>query len=238
MGEIMRFYSDALEMIKEVERDLAEMGIIYQSYSVQDQIVTDNPAYRTKELMGYGYKLFTENNVFKNLKEMLKYKKDDNYITWVKAELSERINTHSNPGEAWKIRKDFWEQYLRHGKFSYTYAERWGEQLKYIIQELRERPESRQIVMTMYDRHQDMMNWRSLDRVPCSLTYQFLIRSEELHVIYSMRSCDFSQFFQADVWITIQLLNYISSIIDVKVGSFTHIINSLHVFMKDVEEVF
>lgn len=234
----MRIYYDCLEMIKEVERDLAEMGINYQSYSVQDQIVKDNSDYITKELMGYGYKLFTRNGKFKRLEEMLEYKKDKNYIRWVREEAFERLDTAQNPGSAWIIRKEFWHQFIRNGKFSYTYSERWQEQLKYVVQELKEVPESRQIVMTMYDKNRDMMNWRSLDRVPCSLTYQFLIRNKKLHIIYSMRSCDFNKFFQADVYCTIRLLQYISNIIDIEIGSFIHFINSLHIFKKDIEGVF
>ncbi|MHA1302122.1 MAG: thymidylate synthase [Candidatus Heimdallarchaeaceae archaeon] len=234
----MRIYNDALEMIKEVERDLAEMGIRYQSYSVQDKIVKDDPNYMTLELMGYAYKLIARNGIFMELGEMLEYKKDRKYIDWVNAEAFERLDAAQNPGTAWIHRKDFWLPFLKNGKFSYTYSERWQEQLRYIIPELGANPESRQVIITMYDRHQDMMNWRGLDRVPCSLTYQFLIRDKKLHCIYSMRSCDFVNFFQADVYCTIQLMNFIADKIDIEVGSFTHFLGSLHAFKKDLGGVF
>ena len=235
----MRIYQDALEMIKEVERDLAEMGIRYQSYSVQDKIVKDDPDYQTLELMGYAYKLTARDGVFEKLEEMLGYKKDEKFKAWIMYEIDDRLySRNANPGNAWKIREAFWKRFLRNGKFSYTYSERWQEQLQYIVSELRDNPASRQIIMTMYDRHQDMMNWRGLDRVPCSLTYQFLIRSGKLHVIYSMRSCDFVNFFQADVYCTIELLNHIALILEIEVGSFTHFLGSLHAFKKDLEGVF
>ena len=92
--------------------------------------------------------------------------------------------------------------------------------------------------MTMYDRHQDMMNWRGLDRIPCSLTYQFLIREGKLHCIYSMRSCDFVKFFQSDVFCTAELTRYIASSLEIPVGSLTHFLGSLHAFKKDLEGVF
>lgn len=234
----MRIYQDALEMIKEVERDLAEMGIRYQSYSVQDKIVKDDPDYETLELMGYAYKLQAKNGEFEKLHEMLNYKKDKIFTDWVIAEIFERLDAAQNPGSAWLHRASFWKQFLRNGKFAYSYAERWNEQLRYVIPELAENPRTRQAIITMYDRHQDMMNWRGLDRVPCSLTYQFLIREGKLHCVYSMRSCDFIKFFQSDVFCTIYLMDFIADKIDIELGSFTHFLGSLHAFKKDLEGVF
>lgn len=235
----MRIFQDCLEMIKEVERDLAEMGVRYQSYSVQDKIVKDDPDYQTLELIGYAYKIQSQDDMFKKLEPMVEYKKDDKYKAWLMNEIDDRLwGTNLNPGQAWKVRKTFWEPFLRNGRFSYTYAERWREQLTYVISELKNVPESRQVILTMYDRHQDMMNWRGLDRVPCSLTYQFLVRNKQLHGIYSMRSCDFINFFQADVFCTLELMRFIAGHLDIPVGSFTHFIGSLHAFKKDMEGVF
>ena len=237
----MRTFYDCLEMVKEVERDLAEMGLEYQSYSVQDQVVKDDPDYVTKELTVYGYILYPQNNEFKNAKPMVAYKQNGNYINWVYAEAIDRLNlllTFKNPGRAWIENEQFWSPFLRDDRFSYTYAERWQEQLSYIINELSLHPNTRQAVMTMYDRHQDMLNWGGRDRVPCSLTYHFLLRRNLLHLIYNQRSCDFKKFFSADVYCTLQLLEYVAKELNVKIGSFTHIINSLHVFKQDVEGVF
>jgi thymidylate synthase len=237
MEEKMRHYYDCLEMIKEVERDLAEMGIEYQSYSVQDQIVENDENYKTKELTGYAYKLFSTDN----LGEMVLHQHDKEYLKWVIAESCERTappsNKH-NPGFAWEKRKNFWKQYIRQGKFSYTYVERWNEQLQYILDELTRHPNTRQAIMTMYDRHQDMMNWGGLDRVPCSLTYQFLLRDNKLNLIYSMRSCDFINFFAADVYCSLALMEYIANTLGCGLGVFTHFIGSLHAFKKDMEGVF
>lgn len=237
----MRFFDDALEMIKEVERDLTEMGTIYQSYSVQDWLVNDNPDYLTKEIIGYDYRLIPQNNDFKNLGEMIAYKKDSDFIEWIKAEASERIIPSCvslNPGHAWKLRESFWGKYLRNGLFSYTYVERWQEQIDYVLKELQNHFRSRQVVMTMYDRHQDMMNWGGLDRVPCSLTYHFLIRNEKLYCVYSQRSCDFVNFFQADVYCTVILQGWLAEQIGIDIGPFTHCINSLHAFRKDLKGIF
>jgi thymidylate synthase len=53
-----------------------------------------------------------------------------------------------------------------------------------------------------------------------------------------MRSCDFSTHFPNDVYLAIKLLEYIAGITGYEVGSFTHTIFSLHVYRKDLKEVF
>lgn len=239
----MRIYKDALEMLKEVERDLSEMGIEYESETVQDQKLEGEDK-KTKELTPYAYTLLSNNEgKFEKIEEFLRYKKEkgwEDFHSWVKVESVDRLiqGPNGNPGNAWKVYKDFWGQFIRDGKFSYCYKERFSEQLDYIVNELKIRPNSRQVVMTMYDRHQDMMNWGGRDRVPCSLTYHFLIRKDRLNLIYSQRSCDFFKFFQADVYFGLILLYYIAETLNVKTGNFTHFINSLHVFKKDLEGVF
>ena len=229
----MRIYNDALEMVKEVERDLFEMGIRYQTETVQDQHVKDDPGFQTIELFGYTYTL----KKFDKLLEMNVHM--DAHHVWINSENFERLIEppfpNMNPGHAWKKYPALWEKFLRDGKFSYSYTERWNEQLSYVINELKLRPNSRQVIMTMYDRHQDMMNWGGRDRVPCSLTYQFLIRDGKLNLLYSQRSCDFITFFAADVYLTIQLLLYVAEWVDVEPGFFIHFIGSLHAFAKDLE---
>jgi thymidylate synthase len=192
----------------------------------------------TLELNGYVYKLIANNGRFMQLEEMVRYKKDTLFWEWAKSEAYERVALSANPGHAWKIRPEFWTQFLRHDKFAYTYSERFHEQLGYVVNELSRNPETRQAIMTVYDRHQDMMNWGGLDRVPCSISYHFIIRDRKLHLIYSMRSCDFVNFFQADVWCAIVLQNRIANQINVDCGTFTHIINCLHAFKKDLGGVF
>ena len=231
----MRIYNDVLEMVKEVERDLFEMGIRYQSKTVQDQHVEKDPRFQTIELFGYAYRLTGYENTFAAT-EYLKLNVD-----WINAEIQERLTGLEypyplNPGNAWEYNKDFWSQFIRNGTFSYSYAERWQEQIPYVINELKAKPTTRQATMTMYDRHQDMMNWGGRDRVPCSLTYQFIARDGTLNLIYNQRSCDFIKFFGSDVLITIELLKFIAEEVDMNVGHFIHFLGSLHAFAGDLED--
>jgi thymidylate synthase len=234
----MRIYEDCYEMVREVERDLFEMGITYESETVQDKKL-EGKARDTMELHGYAYSLKSSERRW----DMVAYMKGN--VPWIKAEIDERTlgscvpddvgPFNLNPGIAWQVHKKFWQQFLRDGRFSYTYAERLTWQIPYIIQELRRRPNSRHAMMTMYDQHQDLMNWGGRDRVPCSVSYQFLIRERKLYCIYNQRSCDFLKFFAADVAITLGIQLYIARSLSVEVGNFTHFLGSLHAFKTDLE---
>jgi thymidylate synthase len=232
----MRIYQNPIVMIKEIERDLWEMGTHYQSVTVQDKFVGDNPKYQTIELFGYSYLLKGYDK--DTLKEMVLYTGNPKILSWVLEEALERLDFTSlnkNPGRSWQQNPEFWAPFLREGLFSYTYAERWQAQLLYVIQELQLRPNSRQAIMTMYSAEKDMMNWGGRDRVPCSLSYQFAIRNNALTLIYSQRSCDFIKFFAADVYFTVTLLQFVADSLEIKPGNFIHFIGSLHAFRGDLE---
>lgn len=235
----MRIYKNPMEMVREVERDLFEMGIRYQTETVQDKKVGDDDGYQTIELSPYAYTLTTPTH-WAQLDEMMDYLKVDK--DWAHAEASERLvgpedsGLPRNPGQAWKLNANLWEPFLRDGMFSYTYSERWGWQLPYVIEELHRRPNTRQAVMTMYSAERDIMNFGGRDRVPCSLTYHFMIRDGELNLIYNQRSCDFMTFFAADVYFTAELLNYVAVATDTTPGKLTHFIGSLHAFKKDLAD--
>jgi thymidylate synthase len=231
----MRIYQDATEMVREVERDLFEMGVRYQSGTVQDQLVEDDPMYQTIELVGYAYSLTDVDQ--DDLTKMMKYMNAN--VDWAVAEKMERLHRGQfppNPGQAYAKNYDFWMKFMRNGCFSYSYAERWWDQLPYVIRELRARPNTRQAVMTMYDVHQDMMNWGGRDRVPCSLTYQFVIRDGVLSLIYNQRSCDFMKFFATDVFLTCELLRHVAGAVDAEIGRFVHFLGSLHAFAGDLQD--
>ncbi len=226
----MRMYADAMEMVREVERDLFEMGVRVQPATMQDKDVHDDPRYETVELQAYGYVLLSR----EKMKEMVEYLGGN--LRWAYAEAIERtVGGYRNPGEAWKFRREIWSEFIRDGQFAYTYNERIREQLPQVIRELRIRPNTRQAILTVYDRHQDVGNWGGKDRVPCSLNYQFYRRADALHMIYSMRSCDFLTHFCHDVWLASYLQAQVASALETEVGRLTHFTGSLHAYRKDME---
>lgn len=232
----MRVYENPLEAVGEIERDLFEMGTHVQSYSSQDVVVKDDKNYKTIELSCYGYKILPDfdEDLFN---DVLKY--FDIPTSWVSAEFLERVDPEGlNPGYAWEFRKNVWEQFLHDGKFAYTYGERYNadDQLERLIQELKDHPSSRQAVLQMYDYRIDLDRWGGKQRIPCSLTYQFILRGQRLDCLYSMRSCDFLRFFGSDMVLTMRLQNYIAERVGAKPGIFTHIIGSLHAYYYAMKE--
>lgn len=223
-----RIYANCKEAINEIERDIHEMGITVHPHTMQNKVVKDNAAFSTKEVQNYSFTILDasdKDGIVPNL-------------IWCVSEHSERIDSHfKNPGIAWKLRKDIWEEFLNEGKFEYTYNERIQWQIAGIIKELKENPDSRQCIIQVHDRNIDASRMRNL-RIPCSMYYQFMIRRGKLDIIYNMRSSDFDTHFSNDIWLADELRKYISNAIGIGPGLLHMNIGSLHRFKNYTKHVF
>lgn len=231
----MRIYVKADEAFEEIKRDLAEMGIWVRPKTMQDKIIEGNPEYETTELQNYCYTILDANS------------KDIPNVTqpWADAEFVERITEPKdgefiNPGEAWKLRENVWGEFFHNGKFGYSYNELiWNNnQFTKIVERLKEDPDSRQLWISLWDPTRDPDLLGGVSRVPCSLGYGFQVREGKLNMHYIMRSCDFSTHFANDVYLAIKLLEYVAELTGYEVGNFTHTLFSLHIYRKDLKEVF
>lgn len=229
----MRFYQNAVEMHKEVQRDLFEMGVRIKGSSMQDK----RGEFETIEVRAYTYTLLDSDP--EGLRAMVNEAMGDEAQAvreYVALEHIDRMSPHwRNPGMSWTARSKLWEQFKHDGRFSYTYNERFREQVPRIVDELKERPTTRQAIITVWDRHQDIAHLGGLARVPCSMYYQFLLRDGQLDCIYTMRSCDFLTHFPVDVWLGCGLMRYMADAIKVKPGHFIHFIGSLHAYAADLK---
>lgn len=233
-----RNYSNFPEAQNEISRDLAELGVLVQPETMQDKDVADDADFLTKELSNYVYTVlrpdYTEINGVH----------DD----WVKQEWEDRLVGSLNPGRSWKTRSDVWDQFLEGDRgdggkaiprrFSYTYSERMGGvHIQAIVEELKIHPHSRQLWLPVWWHHPDEAR-RGERRVPCSLGYWMVQRQGKLHMTYMMRSCDFFTHYPNDVALATVLQHYVAKETDLRVGTFTHVVGSLHVYAKDVADVF
>jgi thymidylate synthase len=231
---VSRLFHDFPEAQNEIKRDLAELGVSVQPETMQDIYVRDNPDFRTHELSNYMYTVLKPD--YAEIEGV--------HEAWLQQEWIDRVAGGLNPGNAWKERPEIWEPFLegtdlsRSGsRFSYSYSERMGgTHIDRIIDELKVHPHSRQLYLPVWN-HNDETK-RGKRRVPCSLGYWFVYREGKLNITYMMRSCDFFTHYPNDVAITTVLMNYVANATEIEPGTFTHFIGSLHVYEKDVKDVF
>lgn len=227
----MRIYNNFTEAFSEIARDLKEMGINHHTETMQDKKIGDDPSFDTLELQNY---IFTVTEPeFENLSPVQ---------PWADMEWEEReqgiMGNPVNPGIAWELRRDIWEEFLHDGEFGYSYSERfdWHQQVRNVIDRLKEDPGSRQLYVAMWT--QSDSKYLGSIRVPCSLGWHFMLRGGKLNMTYFMRSCDFATHFQNDIFMAMKLQQHIARQAGVKVGHYCHYIGSFHVYKKDVADVF
>lgn len=240
----MRIYTNWEEAHEEVLRDLVEMGIQVKPKTMQDKVVTGNPDYETKELQNYCYTLLDAKS------------SEITGVTqpWATAEFRERVfdpytRAHGypvrlpeyiNPGNAYKLRENVWDEFLHNGKFGYTYNELlWrNDQVTKVLNALYNDPDSRQLWISLWSPDRDPDRLGGISRVPCSLGYGLQVREGKLNLHYVMRSCDFVTHFTNDVYLAIKFLEWVAEKANYPVGNFTHTIFSLHIYKKDTKGVF
>jgi len=232
----MRIYTSCLDAVKEVERDLWELGITVQPHTMQDKVVKGDEDYFTKEMQSYGFMITNPSGN----EDFLKYLFPDDFdrmLRWAEQDFQERISPEMiNPGFAWKIREETWSEFIHDGRFHYTYNERIRTQLGRIIEELDKNPPTRQAIINIHNNVIDLQNLGGTGRIPCSLNYGFMIRHGKLDCIYTMRSCDFLTHFPFDNWHAIKLQQYIADALGIPVGKYTYFTFSLHAYYKDMKK--
>lgn len=241
----MRVYKTLVEAVNETLRDLRVRGISVECKSYQDKKLEGEDRF-IKELIGVAFKV---DKPLLNRDEVIHYlfKEDANrIIRYCKQEIKDRCSGKPlNPGNSYKIREDMWSKFLEGDKrFSYQYAERlWThDQFRNVIDILKEDSGTRQAVLSIWNPDLDMRKEKlgGGNRIPCSLFYQFLIRNDRLHCIYSMRSNDALGHHGIDLYCASGLMEYVvkelkSVYPELKVGSLTYGAGSLHCFAWDAK---
>jgi thymidylate synthase len=237
----MRIYTSFTEALNEIKRDIAELGMKVHPQTMQDLQIADDPDYETMEYLNMMYMVTQPRLV--DLEPHIK-----NHA-WCVAEFDERIRglgPFSRELMAWQERPEIWAQFQGH--LGYTYGERYRgksdnltdqpgpDNLEHIIHELSKHPDTRQAFLPVFDSRDPAR--LGVYRVPCSLGYWFALRQKKLHITYLQRSGDYFTHLANDLWLTHRLQQYVALRLDVNVGSFTHWIGSVHVYKKDVADVF
>jgi hypothetical protein len=265
----MRIFNTLSAAGREIERDIFEMGIDVHPQTMQDKLVANDAAYNTKELQAYGFKL---HNHTPDTGDMAKFVsivmtgdregkptgRTDAVCDYITREHQDRIcGIPMNPGRSYVARKGIWEEFLHDGLFAYTYSERMTPQVMRILQELTDKPDTRQAIINIHSniaptlgmtrlgtgalyhvvqRSADMMNMGGTGRIPCSMYYQVMIRNSKVDLIYTMRSCDFLTHFAVDISLAVLLQKWFAENLGKPIGNFTYFTGSLHAYAKDLAE--
>ena len=236
----MRIYSSSYELMSEMGRELNSYGQTVKPKTYQNKNIEGNEDFVTKEIICQQYCLTS----LQDPTWLFFYSRSRE---WADAEFQERIDTSDiiNPGKAWELRKDLWEQFLVNGKFDYTYNERIIHVIKPLIRLLKDDNDTRKAVLPIFNGDMDGLDTDCYDgsrRIPCSMYYDFLIRQngkgeKVLHICYHQRSSDFVTHFGNDVYLAWRLMEYVAKEVGVKPGHLYHTIDSLHTYQKDWDKL-
>ena len=237
----MRIFKNFSEAFSEIKRDLAEMGINVHTKTMQNKDIALDDDYGTKELQFYSYMILDPLSPINSeyLIDSLP-NREWAYNEWLERKSGIEGNP-INPGEAYKLRSEVWNEFLNdQGKFDYTYSERFAKdnQVINVIEALKRDNLSRQAYITIWDSQDSNYLGTAISRVPCSLSYLFQYRQGQLNMEYSMRSCDFNTHFKNDIYEALKLMFYVCHKTGLKSGNFIHHIASLHIYNKDIKDVF
>lgn len=107
-------------------------------------------------------------------------------------------------------------------------------QFQTVLALLRTNPDTRRAVLQIFDRS-DLSAPRRKD-VPCTTSVQFLLRSDRLHAVVSMRSNDAYKGLPHDVFAFTMLQEVAARELGVEVGKYCHSVGSLHIYEDAMEE--
>ena len=117
---------------------------------------------------------------------------------------------------------------VEQGKWTYTYHQRMGEQVQFVIDELRRNPSSRRAVISI--RTPDDIG---SDDPACLQHIQYFVRHEKLDCVVLFRSNDACKATFMNAFALIMLQKRIADALGVEIGQYVHRANSFHCYEKD-----
>ena len=110
-----------------------------------------------------------------------------------------------------------------------------GTQLFGVIDVLRNSPKSRQAVVSIWNAN-DLCHAiaKDVNDIPCTLTFQFMVRFGMLHMTVNMRSEDVWLGLPYDVFAFTSIQRIIAAALGVECGNYTHHVGSMHIYDKNM----
>lgn len=105
-------------------------------------------------------------------------------------------------------------------------------QMARVTEVLRNKPDSRQAVIQLFDAPDLVGEHRD---IPCTCTLQFMLRRNKLHMFTNMRSNDVFLGLPHDCFCFTMIQEIIASTLSVELGSYKHAVGSLHLYDINLE---
>ena len=253
-----RIFRNCGEMIREMDRELSTSGLTVRVKHYQNQRLEGDDQL-TKELIGVNFIITHPLEGVRDMLEYMYFAEFEKIEAYCAQEIRDRISpTRLNPGNSWEIRMDLWQKLLsrdQKGKFDYTYSERLhplapdyaGEgrasynQLENAIKALVEDEHSRRAMVMIFTPEDTLHSVGVATRIPCSVSYQFLIRNGMLHCVYYIRSNDYFKHFAIDIALTAMMMDWMAYRLraeaypDLQLGHLHYFAGSLHAYHEDLK---
>jgi len=124
-------------------------------------------------------------------------------------------------------------QFKRDGSFNRNGQRSWLDQLATAINQIRETPESRRIIVSAWNPAElDMMALP-----PCHMMFQLNVRGEYLDLQMYQRSCDFFLGVPFNISSYALLLHMIAQVTNLKAGEFIHTLGDAHIYENHLTQV-
>jgi thymidylate synthase len=234
----MKVYQNFTEAYVDILRDV---------YS-DPEFVSSPRGMKVKEILGYQFKILNPRNRIPYIKgrelsihylvaELLWYLSGNDSTSWISnysafwSKISDDGKT-ANSAYGARIFKP-------HARIASSIDAAWT-QWEYIVNELKSDPDSRRAVIHIRSPQDSIL--ASLD-VPCTLSLQFFLRNDKVHMVASMRSSDVILGLTYDVpaftifqeLLALQLTQELGR--PIGLGSYTHLSASLHVYERHFKMV-
>lgn len=127
-------------------------------------------------------------------------------------------------------------RFIDGGTLHGAYGPRIRGQLPAVVQKLREDPDTRQAILSVWDARYDQAGWTPKD-LPCTLSIGFAIFDEKLECNVTMRSNDAWLGLAHDVPMFTCLQHTVASALEIGVGPYYHLAHSMHVYERDFDAI-
>lgn len=151
------------------------------------------------------------------------------------AETLQLIGGFSDAKAMAKVSKQF-ERFMDGDELKGAYGPRVDDYIPMLVKRLILDRDSRQAVVNLYDSRKDIRAVPFKD-VPCTVSFTFYIRNDELNMKTHMRSNDVWLGLPYDLVQFTQLQCTIAKHMGIDLGTYTHHVDSFHLYERDVEKV-